>query len=154
MVWRVLPAGGDGAWAWIIPTVTLAAPFGAVVARHVRAAAIDADDERFAAAAAARGLSPSMVALRHVLPHALIPVVQLTGLQAGAVLSGALVVERVCAWPGLATLLLERLQRGDLAVVTAIVAVSVVIVVAANAAADAAARAVDPRARAPGKRST
>jgi peptide/nickel transport system permease protein len=143
---RKVPAGGDETLrAWLIPVLTLSLPFAATVARHVRAAAVVASAEPFARTALARGLAPSLLALRHVLPHALVPVVQLTGLQAGAVLSGALIVERVCSWPGLATLLLERLQRGDTPVVVAIVAVSVVIVVVANAAADVVTVVVDPR---------
>ena len=83
----------------------------------------------------------------HVLPHALLPVVALSGLQAGAILSGAVIVERVFSWPGVGTLLVERLQRGDLPVVVAVVAVAVIAVVVGNAAARALAAVVDPRLR-------
>ena len=146
--WRLLPAGGDDDVAGLVlPTLCLALPFAGVVARHVRVAVIDVVNEPFVRAAVARGASPWRVALRHVLPHALLPVVHLTGVQAGAVLSGAVVVERVFSWPGLGTLLVERLQQGDLPVVVAVVAVSAVLVVAMNLLADTVAVVVDPRLR-------
>ena len=148
VAWRLLPAGGDddGA-ALVLPTLCLALPFAGVVARHVRVAVVDVVDEPFIRAARSRGAGPVRVAVRHVLPHALLPVVHLTGLQAGALLSGAVVVERVFSWPGLGTLMVERLQLGDLPVVVAIVAVSAVLVVAMNLVADAVAVLVDPRLR-------
>jgi|GEM_PF-65195 len=148
VAWRLLPAGGDDdVAALVLPALCLALPFGGVVARHVRVGVVDVVDEPFVRAARSRGAGPLRVAVRHVLPQALLPVVHLTGLQAGAVLSGAVVVERVFSWPGLGTLLVERLQLGDLPVVVAIVAVSAVLVVTMNVLADAVAVVVDPRLR-------
>jgi len=144
----LLPAGGDDVGgAIILPGLCLALPFAGVVARHVRVAAEEAAAMPFVRAALARGASAWRVDVVHVLPHALLPVVALSGLQAGAILSGAVVVERVFSWPGVGTLLVERLQRGDLPVVVAVVAVAVVAVVVANAAARALAAVVDPRLR-------
>jgi peptide/nickel transport system permease protein len=144
----LLPAGGDDVdGAILLPMLCLALPFAGVVARHVRVAAEDAAAMPFVRAALARGASPWRVDVVHVLPHALLPVVALSGLQAGAILSGAVVVERVFSWPGVGTLLVERLQRGDLPVVVAVVAVAVVAVVIGNAAARALAAFIDPRLR-------
>lgn len=145
---RLLPAGGDEVTASIVlPALCLALPFAGVVARHVRVAAEDAAAMPFVRAAQARGASGLRVGVVHVLPHALLPVVSLTGLQAGAILSGAVIVERVFSWPGTGTLLVERLQRGDLPVVVAVVAVAVTAVVSGNAAARTLAIVVDPRLR-------
>jgi ABC-type dipeptide/oligopeptide/nickel transport system permease component len=144
----LLPAGGDDVdGAIILPALCLALPFSGVVARHVRVAAEEAAAMPFVRAAQARGASSWRVDVVHVLPHALLPVVALSGLQAGAILSGAVVVERVFSWPGVGTLLVERLQRGDLPVTVAVVAVAVVAVVVGNAAARALAAVVDPRLR-------
>lgn len=144
----LLPAGGDDvAGAIILPGLCLALPFAGVIARHVRVAAEEAAAMPFVRAALARGASPWRIDVVHVLPHALLPVVALSGLQAGAILSGAVIVERVFSWPGVGTLLVERLQRGDLPVVVAVVAVAVIAVVVGNAAARALAAVVDPRLR-------
>ncbi len=150
-VWaRLVPAGGDDEpGAIVLPALTLAVPFGGVVARHVRVAVDDAVATSFVRAAIARGASPWRVTVVHVLPHALVPVVALTGLQAGAIVSGAVLVERVFSWPGIGTLLCERIQRGDLPVVVAIVALAVVAVVTSQGLARAAAALVDPRLRRP-----
>jgi peptide/nickel transport system permease protein len=145
---RLLPAGGDDeAGAIVLPALTLALPFGGVVARHVRVAIGDVVERPFVRAALARGASTWRVTLVHIIPHALMPVVSLTGLQAGAIVSGAVLVERVFSWPGIGTLLLERLARGDLPVVVAIVALAVVAVVVSNTLARAAAAWLDPRLR-------
>jgi peptide/nickel transport system permease protein len=145
---RLLPAGGDDvAGAIVLPGLCLALPFAGVIARHVRVAAEEAAAMPFVRAALARGASPWRVDVVHVLPHALLPVVALSGLQAGAILSGAVIVERVFSWPGIGTLLVERLQRGDLPVVVAVVAVAVIAVVVGNAAARTLAAVVDPRLR-------
>jgi ABC-type dipeptide/oligopeptide/nickel transport system permease component len=144
----LLPAGGDDvAGAILLPGLCLALPFAGVIARHVRVAAEEAAAMPFVRAALARGASAWRVDVVHVLPHALLPVVALSGLQAGAILSGAVVVERVFSWPGVGTLLVERLQRGDLPVVVAVVAVAVVAVVVGNAGARTLATVVDPRLR-------
>jgi peptide/nickel transport system permease protein len=150
-VWaRLLPAGGDDEdGAIVLPALTLALPFAGVVARHVRVAVDDAVETPFVRAALARGASAWRVTLLHVIPHALMPVVSLTGLQAGAIVSGAVLVERVFSWPGIGTLLLERMKRGDLPVVVAIVALAVIAVVLSNALARAALASIDPRLRRP-----
>jgi peptide/nickel transport system permease protein len=145
---RLLPAGGDDeSGSIVLPALTLALPFGGVVARHVRIAIGDVVERPFVRAALARGASTWRVTLVHVIPHALMPVISLTGLQAGAVVSGAVLVERVFSWPGIGTLLIERLARGDIPVVVAIVALAVVAVVLSNALARAAAAWLDPRLR-------
>jgi peptide/nickel transport system permease protein len=145
----VAPAGGvdGGVVAWVLPVLTLATPFAALVARHVRAAVDDARAAPFARAARARGVTERALLVRHALPHAALPVVQLAALQAGALVGGALVIEKVFSWPGLGTLLHESIRRADWPVVQGVVVFAALGIAAVNVLADAVAVVVDPRLR-------
>jgi len=147
--WRLVPAGGvdDGWRSWVLPVSTLALPFAGVVARHVRAAVDEALAAPFARSARARGVSFVIVVVRHALPHALLPVVHLTALQAGVLASGAVVVEKVFSFPGLGLLLQESLKKADLPVVQGIVVVAAAAIAGAGLVADLVAGFVDPRLR-------
>ena len=159
--WRVLPAGGDpfvvdahGQWhlasiarALVLPAFALALPFAGVVARHVRAAIVDVVDSPFITAARARGAGTMRVVFVQLLPHALLPVVQLVGLMGGAVLAGTVIVERVFSWPGLGMLLVTSLSRADLPVVAGIVSAAAVMVRAGHVFAVVGASLLDPRLR-------
>ena len=149
LVVRALPSGGvdDGWRSWVLPVTTLALPFAAVVARHARAALQQALQSDFARSARARGANEFVVVTRHALRHALVPVVHVTALQAGVVVSGAVVVEKIFSWPGLGMLLQESLRKGDLPVVEGVVVVAAAAIAASGLVADLAAGLVDPRLR-------
>lgn len=126
-------------------TLTLIGVGGA--SRFVRGALLDVSGEPFLVAAAARGLSDSTVARRHLLANALGPVVTLLGLSLPAVFSGAIFVEGIFAWPGVGQILIQGVQARDYPVVMAAATVSAVLVVLGNLLADGLRAWVDPRIR-------
>jgi peptide/nickel transport system permease protein len=145
--WKVLPAGGvdDGARSLLLPCLCLGLPFAGVVGRHVRAALLEALAAPFARTARSKGVSDVDVVLRHALPHAWLSVVHLVALQMGALIGGAVVVEKVFSWPGLGMLLQDALKKADLPVVQGVVVVAAAGIALMGLVADVVAVVVDPR---------
>ena len=129
----------------ILPAITLALPFMSVVARMTRAAVIDALQEPFVIAAAARGLSRRRIVMRHAGALALIPVVAVVGEHAASVVAGAALTEALFGWPGLGYLVLHAsLHRDYPLVIAAFIVISSAVVVF-NAVTDAICAYLDPR---------
>jgi peptide/nickel transport system permease protein len=103
--------------------------------------------EDYVLAARARGLPRRSVVLHHALRNALLPILTVAGLQLGAVLTGAIVVEKVFSWPGLGTLLLSGIERRDYNLVRASVLIFTLTYLAVNLATDLAYALADPRTR-------
>jgi peptide/nickel transport system permease protein len=116
-------------------------------ARYVRGAMLDVARAPFVAIARAKGLSPTRVAVRHVLRNALIPVVTLLGLSLPALFSGAVFIEAIFAWPGVGRVLVNAVAARDYPLVMAATAVSASLVVAGNLLAEALVGWADPRVR-------
>jgi len=114
-------------------------------ARYVRGAMLDVAGAQFVTIARAKGLSPTRVALHHVLRNALIPVLTLLGLSLPALFSGAVFIEAIFAWPGVGRVLVEAVQARDYPVVMAATAVSAVLVVLGNLLAELLVAWADPR---------
>jgi len=145
-----LPAPGEGALSvasLVLPTVTLGTALAAKLTRMTRATVLDTLPEAFVVAARARGLSERAVVWRHALRAGLTPIVSVLGMQLGALLAGAIVVEKVFARPGLGTLLLDAIQARNYALVQGCVLVIAMGYVIASLLADLAYAAVDPRVR-------
>ena len=128
-----------------LPAVSLSLFFIAIYARVTRAAMLEVATLDFVRTARAKGLSRTRVALRHVLPNALLPVTTLAGIHAGGVLGGAVVVETVFSWPGLGRLAYEAVARRDYAVLLGILLLSSVVVIVINALVDLFQAWLDPR---------
>ena len=88
----------------ILPAIALGSIPLAIIARITRASVLDVQNEDYVRTARAKGLPPRIVDGRHVLRNALLPVSTIIGLQAGLLLSGAVLTETVFAWPGIGTL--------------------------------------------------
>jgi peptide/nickel transport system permease protein len=116
-------------------------------ARFVRGAMLDVRNAPYVAIAAAKGLSPLRVTVRHVLRNALIPVLTLLGLSLPALFSGAVFIEAIFAWPGVGRILVEAVGARDYPVIMAATAVSATLVVLGSLMADALAAWADPRLR-------
>jgi peptide/nickel transport system permease protein len=155
-----LPSGGDetiGATltGWpllldrarhlVLPAISLALFFLAIYARLVRAAMLEVRDQDFVRTAIAKGLSPRVVTLRHMLRNALLPLTTVAGMHIGAILGGTVVVETVFSWPGLGRLAFEAVLRRDFAVLLGILLISSVIVIVVNALVDVLQAWLDPR---------
>jgi peptide/nickel transport system permease protein len=132
-----------------LPALTLGLAGAAVIARYQRAAMVDAIGQDFIRSARARGLTERVVLLRHALRNALLPIVTLFGLAFPLMLSGAVLVETVFAWPGMGKLTVDAIQARDYAVVTGATILAATLVVAGNLLADLLYRALDPRTREP-----
>ena len=142
--------GGFGAFAdrlghLALPSASLALFYVAIYARLTRVAMIEVGQEDHVRTALAKGLSPTTVALRHVLRNALLPVSTVAGMHAGAMLGGAVVVEMVYSWPGLGRLAYEAVMGRDFPVLLGILLLSSLLVIIMNAAVDLLHAALDPR---------
>ncbi len=120
-------------------------------ARFVRGAMLDVAGAPFVAIARAKGLTPTRVAVGHVLRNAMIPVVTLLGLSLPTLFSGAVFIEAIFAWPGVGRVLVEGVVARDYPVIMAATAVSATLVVAGNLLAEALVGWADPRVRADGQ---
>jgi ABC-type dipeptide/oligopeptide/nickel transport system permease component len=148
-VWlRWLPLPGDDPMrpeALILPAFTLASALTAILARQTRSAMIEVLGEPYIAAAQARGLSPAAVVFKHALKNAALPVMTVGTAQLGALLSGAVIAEKIFERPGLGTLFLEAFFDRDIPVVQGCVLVIAVFYVLVNLLADLLYGVVDPR---------
>ncbi len=143
-----LPTTGYGGPEFVIlPALTLAArPMGRI-AQVVRSAMLDELAKPYVAAARAKGASEGRIVFVHSLKNAAIPVVTITGDELSALLTGAILVETVFAWPGIGLLLIDSLNRGDLPMVQAGICVVAALVITVNFLVDVAYTYLDPRIR-------
>ena len=149
-----LPAGGaaeaGGAEALrflALPVATLAVGNLAAYARHTAAGMTEALSQPFVTAARARGNGEARVAWLHAFPNAAVPVLAVAAVDAGALVSGALVTETVFARPGMGKLLYDAVMGNDynLALLALLLVAGVTLL--ATLMADLAQRALDPRLR-------
>ncbi|MEV4619169.1 ABC transporter permease [Asanoa sp. NPDC049573] len=144
----LLPSSGTGTPAHIVlPAVTLSLPFTAIVARITRTSVVQSMREPYVQTARSKGLTESQILVGHALRNSLVPVVTIVGLQMGALLGGAVVVENVFAWPGLGSLIVESVSNRDYAVVQAAALLIAAIIVVLNLVADLSYSLLDPRVR-------
>jgi peptide/nickel transport system permease protein len=130
-----------------LPAVTLAVVGGAEIARQLRSALVGVMQEDHIRGARARGLSPWVVAGKHGLRNASVPVLTIIGLRIGQLLAGAVVVEEIFQLNGLGGYALDAILNQDFAVVQGVVLITAVVVVAANLLVDVLHHWADPRAR-------
>ena len=129
----------------LLPTVTLALIFLAIYLRIMRASMLEVLTLDFVRTARAKGLNETAVVVRHVLRNAMLPMVTLIGLQAGAMLGGSVVVESVFALPGLGRLAYDSVVQRDLNTLLGIVFISALLVIVINFIVDIAYARLDPR---------
>ena len=132
----------------VLPLTTLVLLVTAFVARFQRAALLDVLPAEFVRAARARGLEERDVIGHHALRNALLPMITLAGLAFPALLGGAVFVEKVFAWPGMGSLVINAIHVRDYPLVMAVVQIGAVMVVLGNLAADILYAWADPRVRA------
>lgn len=145
-----------GPWEWfrhmILPWLSFALLFGAFYTRMIRAQVAEALQEDFVRTARAKGASELEVVRRHVLRHAMLPVVALLSADIGGLALGlvgqSLFIENVYGLPGLGKVLISSLQRHDLPVIAGVVVVVTGTVVVVNFVADVVYALIDPRVKA------
>ena len=142
------PVSGARSWsALVLPVITIGLGGTALVARVTRIAMIETVQKDFVLLLHAKGLPALRIQLRHVLRHALMPVVTILGLRIGWILGGAVTVEFVFARPGLGMLLIRGLNQHDYPVVQACLLMLSIAVMLGTLIGDLVQAAMDPRVR-------
>jgi peptide/nickel transport system permease protein len=129
----------------VLPAVTLGALYAAIYMRFTRGVMLEIYDQDHVRTARSKGLTPFRIMRRHVLRNALLPLVTVVGLQAGSLLSGAILVETVFSWPGLGRLAFEAVQQRDYNLLSGLVLCTGTLVVVINLAVDLLYAKLDPR---------
>ncbi len=131
----------------VLPAIALGSIPLAVVARITRAAVLDVQNEDYVRTARAKGLAPRVVDVRHVLRNALLPLTTLIGLQAGLILSGAVLTETVFAWPGMGTWLVDAIETRNFPVLQGGILFVALVFVLVNLLVDISYAIINPRIR-------
>ena len=165
--WSLLPVGGmedvryDGNWVGetidllqhlILPALSLGIIYLAIYSRLARASMLEVLESDYIRTARAKGAQERVVVYKHALRNAVIPVITAAGLQVGNLLSGALLVEVVFAWPGIGRLAVDSIFRRDSPMLLGIMIFSSAMVIVANLLTDLVYRLIDPRIRVGGSR--
>lgn len=129
----------------LLPALSLAAVYLAIYARLMRSSVIEVTHQDFIKTARAKGLKQPRIIARHILRNAILPVVTVAGMQAGALVGGAVVIETVFAWPGLGRLTYDAVLQRDYPVMLGVFLVMSIIVIVLNLVTDAIYRLIDPR---------
>ncbi len=142
------PVSGARDWtALVLPVLTIGVGGVALVARVTRVALMDVAREDFVTLLHAKGLSKSTILFKHLMPHALLPVVTILALRIGWILGGAVTVEFVFGRPGLGSLLIRALGQRDYPVVQGCLLMLALAVMIGTLIGDLAQAAMDPRVR-------
>ncbi|WP_380178377.1 ABC transporter permease [Kalamiella sp. sgz302252] len=139
--------GGSRFSGTVLPAVTLAIPLAGFIGQTIRDEFERGMQEPFVLSARARGMSLAGVRARHVLRHALIPAITLSGWAIGNLLSGAVLVEAVFARPGLGSVLVNAVSNKDFALVSGIVILISFLYITINLVVDLLYLLADPRLR-------
>ncbi|PJE37523.1 ABC transporter permease [Pseudooceanicola lipolyticus] len=145
---RWLPISGDSSFLhYLMPAIALGYFSTPAIMRLTRAGMIEVLESDYIRTARAMGLPRRRVILKHALRNALIPVVSLTAVQLGFMLSGSIIVESVFSMNGIGRLGWQSIQRTDLEMMQALVLIISVIYLALNYFADLLNGLLDPRLR-------
>ena len=139
--------GRGGLSHLVLPAVTLGTALAAIIARMLRQSLVQVLETDYMRTARSKGLSRAAAVLHHGLRNALTPVVTLLGLQAGALLTGSIVVEMIFSWPGLGRLMITAINSRDYPLVEGCVLVFALSYVIVNMLTDLVYSVVDPRIR-------
>ncbi len=154
---RWLPPGGFVPWgenpaaafaSLILPSIALALPQAAILARVMRTALVDVQGSDFIRTASAKGLTRREAVWRHGVRNAMLPVLAVLGPQFAYLVAGTVIVENVFYLPGLGRLIFDAMSARDLILVRSGVIVLVLIVIVTMFLTDLASAWVDPRLRA------
>lgn len=129
----------------VLPVVTLATGAVAGNMRQVRASMIEVLSQDYIRTARAKGLRRGRVYFVHALRNALLPLLTIVGLQAGAILGGAVIIESIFLWPGVGMLAIQSILSKDYPVVQGVVLLSALSYMLVNLLVDVGYGALDPR---------
>src|SRR4051812_14249323 len=142
----IFPAAGWGTLRQLVlPAICLGSVYAAEIARISRTGMLDALSQDFVRTARAKGLSDLMVALRHALPTAMLPVVSFLGPAVAGILTGSVVVERIFAIPGLGWHFIQAATQRDYTVSMGLVLLYTLLLYTMNFLVDLSYGILDPR---------
>lgn len=149
-----LPIGGTGNGTFgdlvlhmLMPVFCLVAIQVAGYVRFIRSSMLEVLGQDYVRTAHAKGLNERTVIQRHALKNAALPLVTLVGLDLPFLLAGAVVTERIFAWPGMGRLFIESFERADIPVMMAILMLLCIMVVVFQILTDIVYMWFDPRIR-------
>ncbi|MGL5808869.1 MAG: ABC transporter permease [Nocardioides sp.] len=143
-----LPTSGvAGPRSWLMPWLVLAIPAAGAISRVTAVTLREALSQPYVTAARARGASRRSLVLREGLPNIVGPVLNVIGLQIGALLTGSVIVETVFAWPGVGAWFVDSVKFRDNWSILAGVLVFVLAYIGVTRLVDVIQFAVDPRLR-------
>ncbi|HEX7199990.1 MAG TPA: ABC transporter permease [Dongiaceae bacterium] len=138
---------GEYIRAMTLPAITLAIVMAVYAVRMLRDNLIEVLDSDYVRMAELKGLSPSRVLLRHALPNALVPTLNVTALNLAYLVGGVVVVEKIFSYPSFGSLLVDALQLRDLPLIEATIMIAASVYIVANLLADVGAILLNPRLR-------
>ena len=139
--------GWDDPLDRLLPAAVLGVVYGAYLLEMVRASTVEALRAPWVRAARARGVAPTRLLLGHVLPGALIPMVESLGPITARLLTGSFVVEVLFEVPGISRTFMDAAAGRDFPVILGVVMVYTVTVTLLNTSLEVAHAALDPRLR-------
>ena len=144
---RITPSTttGDLLYSAFLPALTLTLVVAAHMMRMTRAAIINLLASPYIEMARLKGMSPLRVVLRHAVPNALAPIINVVALNLAYLITGVVVVEVVFVYPGLGQLMVDAVTNRDIAVVQAIALIFAAAYVILNLIADVLSTVTNPR---------
>lgn len=136
---------GDKLYVTFLPALTLTLVVTAHMMRMTRAAIINLLASPYIEMARLKGLSPLRIVLRHALPNALAPIINVIAINLAYLITGVVVVEVVFVYPGLGQLMVDSVAKRDIAVVQAIALIFATAYVGLNLTADVLSTLTNPR---------
>jgi peptide/nickel transport system permease protein len=131
----------------ILPVFTIALTSFSAYSRYIRSTMLEAMNQDYVRTARSKGLPKREVVFIHALKNASLPIVTVIGLDIPFLVGGALVTERIFAWPGMGRLFIDHVSRGDTPVVMGIMLIIAVSVVVFQILTDVVYAWLDPRIR-------
>jgi peptide/nickel transport system permease protein len=129
----------------ILPAIALGSIPLAIISRITRSSLLDVLGQDYVRTARAKGLAANAVTIKHALRNALLPVVTVIGLQAGALLGGAVLTETIFSWPGIGSWVYEAISQRDYPIIQGGVIFAALVVSLVNLLVDLSYAALDPR---------
>lgn len=141
-----IPSIGYQGFAYtILPALVIAVEMSPLFIRALSVSVADTLRQNFVELAAVRGLPPRQILTRHVLRNATTPILNLFGVQVGALLGGVLIVEYIFDYPGIGLLTVQAVLQRDFPVIQGVAILSSTIFVVINILVDLVAARIDPR---------
>ena len=141
------PSGVGGIESLIMPSVALGFLSLATFARVTRTSILDELGKDYVRTGLAKGLSMSRLIVHHLLRNAAVPIVTISALEIANLLTGAIIVETVFAWPGLGQLTIQAISARDFSIVQGVVLIGAAAAILLNLIADLVYSLIDPRIR-------